>query len=524
MKKKIITAVVLLVFGICAILSGVFLNKFSHSDDVSAFTDDSIGKTVKLCTGMDSFFPVDEQNGIYYTDEVNVQVIVPDEHSMEIDAWNLYETAQTITGTVKKATPEMMEETANTLISYYEELEEYMDYKLTDDDREYIRTSISAYYVEATATNLKTENDIRTILYVAGSLLLLSSVVFWISAFSRKSAAKIALVFAGIAVLLAIVIFALFYKKFGHMSNIRKDGEGVYYMEYNEELPLDELLAAGITSDEELLDWINKTEFHGLLPVNVDPERYGCASFAATTPDGDILFGRNFDYPETDTVMIYTHPENGYASYAIADLDVIGVSRRHQGIDPDSPVGRLIMTATPYIVCDGVNEAGLGISILELDIGEIHQDTGRPDLFIYTAIRVILDKCATVDEAIRLLEQYDIHSHNDVRHHLFIADKTGRSVVIEWFDNEMYVNELNAVTNSVLTPGDHYGEESDWRLPVLIDGLAAHNNILTAEQARDLLNDVSQGTFTEWSAVYNLSDFSVDLYVDRHYEHPYHYG
>lgn len=56
MKKKIITAVVLLVLGIYAILSGVFLNKFSHSDDVSAFTDDSIGKTVKLCTGMDSFF------------------------------------------------------------------------------------------------------------------------------------------------------------------------------------------------------------------------------------------------------------------------------------------------------------------------------------------------------------------------------------------------------------------------------------------------------------------------------------
>lgn len=41
-----------------------------------------------------------------------------------IGSRNLYETAQTITGNVKKATPEMMEETANTLISYYEELEE----------------------------------------------------------------------------------------------------------------------------------------------------------------------------------------------------------------------------------------------------------------------------------------------------------------------------------------------------------------------------------------------------------------
>lgn len=26
-------------------------------------------------------------------------------------------------------------------------------------------------------------------------------------------------------------------------------------------------------------------------------------------------------------------------------------------------------------------------------------------------------------------------------------------------------------------------------------------DVITAEQARDLLNDVSQGTFTEWSAV-----------------------
>lgn len=524
MKKKIITAVILLVLGICLILTGVFLRIFSHSDDISSFTDDSVGKTVRICTNMDTFWPIDDMNAIFFPDETNIRIIIPEEHVYEFNAWMLYDTPQTITGTVRKASPEMIEETARTIISYYERLEEISeDFILTEEDCEYIRSSISGYYIEAFKTDIKTSKIIKSALYVTGTILLIASVIFWISAFTRKSAVKVFVVFAGIAVLLALITVLVFWGKIRTMSNIRKDGEGVYYMEYDKDLPLDDLLAAGITSDEDLFNWINKTEFHGLCPVQIDTGRYGCASFAAASPDGDILFGRNFDYPETDTVMIYSHPENGYASYAMADLEVIGIGRGQSNLDPDSPLARFIMTATPYIVCDGINEAGLGVSTLELNIGEIHQDTGRPDLFVYTAIRVLLDRCATVDEAIQLLEQYDIHSHNDVRQHLFIVDKSGRSVVIEWFEDQMYVNELNAVTNSVLTPGDHYGECSDWRLEILTDELSANNNILTQEQARDLLEAVSQGTYTEWSAVYNLNDFSADIYLDRHYEHPFRY-
>ena len=80
-------------------------------------------------------------------------------------------------------------------------------------------------------------------------------------------------------------------------------------MEYDKELKLDDMLAAGITSDEELLKWLNSAEYHHLNPITIDTGRYGCSSFAAKTPDGEIIFGRNFDYPETDTVMIYMDPE-----------------------------------------------------------------------------------------------------------------------------------------------------------------------------------------------------------------------
>ena len=133
------------------------------------------------------------------------------------------------------------------------------------------------------------------------------------------------------------------------MRNIRKDDEGVYYMEYDKELKLDEMLDAGITSDEELLKWLNGAEYHHLSPIRIDTGRYGCSSFSAKTPDGDVIFGRNFDYPETDTVMVYMDPEDGYASYAMADLAVMGVGRGNGQIDPDSPLGRFIMTSTQRV-------------------------------------------------------------------------------------------------------------------------------------------------------------------------------
>ena len=87
----------------------------------------------------------------------------------------------------------------------------------------------------------------------------------------------------------------------------------------------------------------------------------------------------------------------------------------------------------------------------------------------------------------------------------------------------MYVNELNAVTNSVLTPGDRFGEGSDWRLGVLTDGLAENGNVLTPEQARDLLKAVSVSD-TEWSVVYDLDRYSADIYLDTDYSYSYHYG
>jgi hypothetical protein len=233
--------------------------------------------------------------------------------------------------------------------------------------------------------------------------------------------------------------------------------------------------------------------------------------------------GRNFDFGETDTLMIHTKPKNGYESYALADLKVFGVGRSKGMIQPDSVPGKVIMLIAPYGVVDGINEAGLGAAVLELEIGETHMNTDKHDLCMYNAVRVLLDKCATVDEALTLLADQDIHTSTGVSYHLFIADKTGRSAVVEWLNEEMCVNELNAATNSVLTKGRYYNRGADKRLPEIRKELSGNNGILTKDQVKDLLSAVAQNN-TEWSCVYDLSDFSFDVYMDKDYMYAYHFG
>lgn len=70
------------------------------------------------------------------------------------------------------------------------------------------------------------------------------------------------------------------------------------------------------------------------------------------------------------------------------------------------------------------------------------------------------------DEALTLLEQYDLHASAGMMVHFAIANAAGRSVAVEYIDNEMSVAETPVVTNFYLTSGEKYGigtEESHRR-------------------------------------------------------------
>ena len=324
--------------------------------------------------------------------------------------------------------------------------------------------------------------------------------------------------------LMVIVPSVLLFNHFRTMLSVKKIDDGIYTMENIECTDTQGMLDSGSKTVSGFLDWIFDRHLYG-VKANFDKNnfRVGCAAFAAKTPDGDHLFGRNFDYTETDIVLVHSHPEGAYESIGIADLGVLGVGQTYK-IKPDSFQGKLYMVITPYLVVDGMNEKGVGAGILELTVGETHQDTGKPDLLVYCAVRAILDKCASVDEALTLLASYDIQSDLTTSYHLFITDKTGRYVVVEWLDNEMVTVESPCLTNSVVAPGRFYDKgEPDDRLGIIRSSLGT-DRIATESEAMAILEKVKSNKITEWSCVYNLDDFTVNICLDGDYSKVYTFG
>ena len=132
----------------------------------------------------------------------------------------------------------------------------------------------------------------------------------------------------------------------------------------------------------------------------------------------------------------------------------------------------------------------------------------------------MLDKCASVDEAIRLLSSYDMHSDLGGTYHLFITDKSGRYVVVEWLDGEMVTVEHPCCTNSVIAPGKHYGEGSpDERFATIEQSLG--KGTVTEKDAMAVLENVKNNRMTEWSCVYNLDNFTISICLDSDYSKVY---
>ena len=83
--------------------------------------------------------------------------------------------------------------------------------------------------------------------------------------------------------------------------------------------------------------------------------------------------------------------------------------------------------AALYAPLDGMNEKGLCVAVNMIsDNTTIEQNSNKPDITTTTAIRLLLDKAANVEEAIALLQQYDMHASMGMMVHFAISDVSGK--------------------------------------------------------------------------------------------------
>ncbi len=280
------------------------------------------------------------------------------------------------------------------------------------------------------------------------------------------------------------------------------------------------LEGGGASADSDVVTFLaGKLGASGLF---FDGNPFGCSTLAVESPEGERIFGRNFDWNHCDALIVKSKPQSGYASISTVNTDFI------QGISfsalPDEAKALIAL----YAPLDGMNEKGLTVSVNMISDGStISQNTDKPDITTTTAIRLLLNKAATVDEAIELLKEYDFHASMNYMVHLAIADADGNSVAVEYINDEMSVVETPVVTNFYLTEGEKYGigtQQSHTRYEILQERLG--QGTMSMEDARDALSSVSKGNFgefesTEWSIVFNQTTGEVHYYHREDYENRY---
>ena len=318
-------------------------------------------------------------------------------------------------------------------------------------------------------------------------------------------------------------VYAIFFNEFNAFFSIKEENENIYSMTYRNDYFFDEFLQTGASTDEELKKFIMTKLLHGISIDFVLPD-YGCSCFTATTSEGDHTFARNLDIEYAPVMVLKTYPKNGYSSISMVNLSALGFSQTYL---PQATMDKLLLLAAPYIPFDGVNEKGVAICVNMVNGEDINQNTDKIDITTTTLIRLVLDKAESVEDAVALIKNYDLHDSTGGPYHFQIADKSGKSIIIEYYNNQIQIIEstknyqvmTNHALNSLQTDESTFHKTYE-RYNTIDDKLTTTNGILSIGQSINLLQEVklSWGDYefndvggTLYSAVYNLDKSSLSF-------------
>ena len=322
----------------------------------------------------------------------------------------------------------------------------------------------------------------------------------------------------------------------------------LYAMEYKAGYDLDDVIEKDVDTNAELLGYVIarvgkgiplKIKSSQVADENDELKTFNCTSFQAKQADGEgYWFGRNYDYFKNPTLVTISHPKTGYASIACSDMSHLGYGL---GKLPVRIRSRINCMGAIYAPVDGINEKGLCTSIMALPKQASQQNTEKHDVGTTMIMRLWLDRCATVEEALAVLETVDVRHDAKVGsgYHYMIADATGHCVVVEFDKDDAWKTivvrkpedqDYMLVTNHLLNP-KHYTTEPDiavgnprsfsWdRYAKAGSFLAERAGILTFDEAQECLSLVhwvdlplpgGQVEDTQYSNVYDQNKLTLSL-------------
>ncbi len=309
------------------------------------------------------------------------------------------------------------------------------------------------------------------------------------------------------------------WKMFGDeiraISTLKMVGDKVYTFTFKGDYGFREFLEqGGARTDVEMAQYIATFLSKGYMKIPASGEVQ--AEAGCTSLDGDGVLGRNFDFKDEgqSLVIVRTEPEDGYKSISTSMFAFLGYGPEWH---PVAGMDGFVALATAYIPLDGMNEKGVCVAdLIELDGSTEPFDTPRPDLTIVGGIRLVLDYAASVDEALGLLEKYDIHPSIGSAHHISIADGT-RSVAVEWKDGQMHVTDTPAVTNHCLWENRRHEMTGESRRRMESVGSLVPDNV---EEALAAMKLASYQDWTLWTVIFDRENLEATWYVRSDWDAP----
>ena len=353
----------------------------------------------------------------------------------------------------------------------------------------------------------------------------------------NKVIKRVLIILLMIVVLAAAVFLGIYFTRIQTIGSIEQltdyeDGYNLYRMDVKYDYSIENVINRGIEDDQMMIDSMLK-EVLPLLPVKMKAPNFGCTSFSLTDTDGDVHMGRNYDFKsDTSAMLVYCTPKDGYKSVAVAALDNVSANVPDENIKK-----KLASLASPFICLDGINEKGVSISVLTLDSEPVRQNTGKPVISTTLAIRLVLDRAATTEEAVELLRSYDMYSSAGRDYHFYITDASGDGRVVE-YDCESETRELvatptEAVTNFFIIYKEkalpnqkngiygHGRERYDAVMKVLEEEKGNYTNDTVWKAMKSAAQSPNPGDVTsntQWSVSYNNTDLTAEIAIRRNWE------
>lgn len=277
-----------------------------------------------------------------------------------------------------------------------------------------------------------------------------------------------------------------------------------------------------------------KTRIKLLLTIALfsltSPTVLACTSFVLDD-NGFAVFGANFDY-RIHEGLLFVNKRN--VAKTILDPSTTGEYAKWT-----SKYGSLSFNVGGYQFAQaGMNEAGLVISTMALDITENPPPDERPPLETAIWVQYQLDNASSIQEVIA--SDSVVRIANTTNHYL-VSDRTASSAVIEFIEGEMVVHTdesmpVKALTNNTYEESVSSWEKSRWwmfwkslekifwksslnRFEIAADQVKSFNENgkdKAVEYAFDTLEktrDDAESNPTQWSMVFDAGNLQIHFHT-----------